>query len=106
MSNKIIYSLVNKESISLIRFLLRPWTLLLFLNSSLTYTLLVLSRGKLINNESTSKDAWYKKAPWLQIQIILANSKDPFRDSLNMRYHNKDTKFFAHLLVPVLRQTK
>ena len=50
--------------------------LLLLLNNSLIQILMASSREKLVNKESTSKDAINKPASCSQ--IILANSKESF----------------------------
>ena len=50
--------------------------LLLLLNNSLIQILMASSRGKLVNKESTSKDAINKPASCSQ--IILADSKESF----------------------------
>ena len=93
-------SLVVKDNISVISFLLRLQAVLSLSNNPLVQIPIVSSRGT-VNNESTSKDAIYKSE--FCSHITLANSKESFRVcSLDVRSHNKGT----NLCVPVLRADK
>ena len=98
-------SLVVKDNISIISFLLRPQTVISFSNNHWVQIPIVSSRRTLVNNESTPKDAIYKSE--FCSHVTLANSKESFRVcSLDVRSHNKGTKNLAHLYAPVLRADK